>query len=132
MFLLCVLFNGEWGYWRRYQTEEEAQAGLAYWQARSNWQFTLKEEYPVPENRHITAVGEQKMEFIFDRKEIYTHVVGRHDACWRNHPEDCLSVHESSHNPCGFTEFRNADCNYPDKLFCRNPCHKEKQTHGVL
>ena len=44
MFFLCVRFNGQWGYICRYQTEAEAQAGLAYWQARSNWQLTLLKE----------------------------------------------------------------------------------------
>ena len=70
------------------------------------------------------------MEFIFDLKEIYSHAVG-HGACWRNHPEDCLSVHESSHKPCGFSRDR-GDCGFPDKLFCRNPSHKENERHGVL
>ena len=76
------------------------------------------------------------MKFIFGSSDIYAHVVGRHEHCWQDHPEDVISVHESSHKVCGFTEHKRGDCGYPDKLFCRNPSHaitcKENETHGVL
>lgn len=71
------------------------------------------------------------MEFIFDLSEIYAHAVG-HGACWKNHPQDVLVVHESSHKPCSFSDQKRGDCGYPDKLFCRNPSHKKNATHGIL
>ena len=36
-----LIWFGEWCVWREYRTREEAEQGLAYWQARCSWPLKL-------------------------------------------------------------------------------------------
>jgi hypothetical protein len=51
-----LIWFGEWCVWREYATTEEAELGLAYWQARCSWPLKLDgNEAIVPRTDVTTA-----------------------------------------------------------------------------
>lgn len=45
MWIILIKYNGEWGVWSRgYETRQEADDALDFWQERLSWQLKIGKE----------------------------------------------------------------------------------------